>query len=71
MGMLVRRCLSQLRDVGDNGLDHPGQHSDLLGETEECLSRHDGRPKAWRDGRDPGVRGSRPRVAEQPPVTIR
>ncbi|RZS03203.1 hypothetical protein BHM03_00033349, partial [Ensete ventricosum] len=71
MGMLVCWCLGQLRDVGDNGLDHPNQRSDLLGETEEHLSRHDGRPEAWRNGREPGVWGSKPRVVEQPPVTIR
>ncbi|RWW42393.1 hypothetical protein BHE74_00052057 [Ensete ventricosum] len=55
--MLVRRCLGQLRDVGYNGLDHPDQCSDLLGETEERLSRHDGRPKARRDGESPGFGG--------------
>ncbi|RZR97467.1 hypothetical protein BHM03_00026651 [Ensete ventricosum] len=70
MGMLVRRCLGQLRDVGDNGLDHPGQRSDLLGETDERLNRHDGRPEAWRNGREPRVWGSKPQVIEQPPVTI-
>ncbi|RRT57139.1 hypothetical protein B296_00023573 [Ensete ventricosum] len=43
----------------------------MLSETEERLSRHDGRPEARRDGREPRVRGSKPRVIEQPPVTIR
>ncbi|RRT31787.1 hypothetical protein B296_00057050, partial [Ensete ventricosum] len=71
MGMLVRRCLGQLRDVGDNSLNHPSQRSDLLGETKERLSCHDGRPEAWRNGRELGVRGSEPQVVEQPLVTIR
>ncbi|RZR74117.1 hypothetical protein BHM03_00032214 [Ensete ventricosum] len=69
--MLVGWCLGQLRDVGDIGLDHPGQRWDLLGETEKGLGRHDGRPEARRDGREPGVRGSKPRVVEQPLVMIR
>ncbi|RWW20715.1 hypothetical protein GW17_00015151 [Ensete ventricosum] len=56
--MLVGWCLGQLRDVGDNGLDHPGQRSDLLGETEERLSRHEGMPEARRDGREPRVQGA-------------
>ncbi|RWW11156.1 hypothetical protein GW17_00025261 [Ensete ventricosum] len=71
MHMLVRRRLGQLRDVGDNGLDHPSQRSDLLGEIEKRLGCHAGRPEARRDGRESGVRGSKPRVVEQPPVTIR
>ncbi|RWV90775.1 hypothetical protein GW17_00046994 [Ensete ventricosum] len=58
--MLVRRCLGQLRDVGYNGLDHPDQCSDLLGETEERLSRHDGRPEARRDGESSGFGGVSP-----------
>ncbi|RRT46122.1 hypothetical protein B296_00014369 [Ensete ventricosum] len=70
MGMLVRRCLGQLRDVGDNGLDHPGQRSDLLGEIEERLSRHDGRPRPGVMGESPGSRGasaeSRAEVSARP-----
>ncbi|RWW08623.1 hypothetical protein GW17_00027926 [Ensete ventricosum] len=71
MRMLVHRRLGQLRDVGDNDLDHLGQRSDLLGEIEKCLGCHDGRLEAWRDGRESGVWGSKPRVIEQPPITIR
>ncbi|RWV86306.1 hypothetical protein BHE74_00038591 [Ensete ventricosum] len=69
--MLVHRRLRQLRDVGDNGLDHPSQSSDLLGETKKCLGSHDGRPEALRGGRESEIQGSKSRVIEQPPVTIR
>ncbi|RZR72590.1 hypothetical protein BHM03_00014822 [Ensete ventricosum] len=69
--MLVHRCLGQLRDAGDNGLDHPSQRSDLLGEIEKSFGCYDGRPEARRDGRESGILGSKPRVIEQPPVMIR
>ncbi|RZS21195.1 hypothetical protein BHM03_00053799 [Ensete ventricosum] len=60
---LVRQRLCQLGNVGDDGLDHPCQRLDLLGETEECLGRNDKRLEVryWR---------SESRVVKQSPVAI-
>ncbi|RRT42708.1 hypothetical protein B296_00056928 [Ensete ventricosum] len=45
--------------------------SDLLGETEKRLDSHDGRPEAQHGGRESEIQGRKPRVIEQPLVTIR
>ncbi|RWV88346.1 hypothetical protein GW17_00049576, partial [Ensete ventricosum] len=38
-------ALAPVEGCRDDGLDHPGQRLDLLGETKECLGCHNGRPK--------------------------
>ncbi|RWV97642.1 hypothetical protein GW17_00039557 [Ensete ventricosum] len=62
-GWLTEAILCQLGNVGDDGLDHPCQRLDLLGEIEECLGRNDKRLEVryWR---------SESRVVKQSPVAI-
>ncbi|RZS10643.1 hypothetical protein BHM03_00041894 [Ensete ventricosum] len=55
------RLLRQLQDVGDDGLDHPGQGLDLMGEFEKGFGG-DGRWSSAESGR------RKPRVVKQPPI---
>ncbi|RWW59663.1 hypothetical protein BHE74_00033385 [Ensete ventricosum] len=55
------RLLRQLQDIGDDGLDHPGQGLDLMGEFEKGFGG-DGRWSSAESGR------RKPRVVKQPPI---
>ncbi|RWW71377.1 hypothetical protein BHE74_00020887 [Ensete ventricosum] len=68
--MLVHQRLRQLGNVGDDGLDHPDQRLDLLGETKECLGCHNGRPEVRWGRSESWSWGSESQVIKQPPVTI-
>ncbi|RZS08343.1 hypothetical protein BHM03_00039302 [Ensete ventricosum] len=68
--MLVHQRLHQLGNVGDDGLDHPDQRLDLLGETKECLGCHNGRPEVRWGRNESWSWGSESQVIKQPPVTI-
>ncbi|RWW21975.1 hypothetical protein GW17_00013843, partial [Ensete ventricosum] len=55
------RLLRQLQDIGDDGLDHPGQGLDLMGEFEKGFGG-DGQWSSAESGR------RKPRVVKQPPI---
>ncbi|RWV82162.1 hypothetical protein GW17_00056367 [Ensete ventricosum] len=61
--LLGRHWLHELRNIRDDGLHHPGQCLDLMGEVEEGLGS---------DNKCLGIcyRGGESRVVKQPPVAI-